>query len=140
MITNVSLVTLYVTDQENHRIRFVTMAGAVSTWIGDDVAESRDGAVAQARFVKPQGLARDQNGVIYVSDPSGHYIRRIGGGQVTTVAGNGTAGYLDRIDPMQASFFGLEGIDVTPEGDRLYIADGDLGEDLPYHRVRRLMF
>jgi sugar lactone lactonase YvrE len=132
--------TLYVTDQENHRIRFVTMEGAVSTWIGADEAVSVDGPVAQARFVKPQGLARDRSGVIYVSDPFGHYIRRIGGGQVTTVAGNGEAGYVDKIDPTQASFFGLEGIDVTPEGDRLYIADGDLGEDLPYHRVRRLQF
>jgi DNA-binding beta-propeller fold protein YncE len=132
--------TLYVTDQENHRIRFVTMEGAVSTWIGGEEAETIDGPVAQARFVKPQGLARDENGVIYVSDPFGHYIRRIGGGMVTTVAGNGEAGFLDKIDPMQASFYGMEGIDITPAGDRLYIADGDLGDDLPYHRVRRLKF
>ena len=57
---------------------------------------------------------------------------------VTTVAGTGTRGYLDAEDPLAAQLFGLEGIDVSADGSYLYVADGSGGEDLPYHRVRRL--
>ncbi len=131
---------IIVSDQENHRIRRVTMNGNVTTSIGDGVAQTRDGAIGQARFVKPQGLALDNNGVLYISDPGAHLIRRVSGTQVTTVAGDGQGGFIDNTDPLMARFFGVEGIDITGDGLYLYIADGDLGDDLPYHRVRRVAF
>ena len=61
-------------------------------------------------------------------------IRRIRGGEVTTVAGTGEGGYADDDDLRAAKFFGLEGLAVA--GGQLWVADGSRGEDEPYHRVR----
>ena len=47
-------------------------------------------------------------------------MRRIVGDQVTTIAGDGVAGHADG-PALQARFFGLEGIDVTPDGTVAYI-------------------
>ena len=130
---------IYVTDRENHRIRKITLDGVVTTLAGSGTPGSEDGSMGQASFNRPYGLAGDGAGNLYVSELDGYCIRKIdvGTGMVTTVAGTGTPGHLDSEDPMQAQFFGLEGIDV---GDDLYLyaADGSRGEDEPYHRVRRV--
>lgn len=130
---------IYVADRENHRIRKITPAGVVTTVAGTGAAGSQDGSMAQATFNRPQGLTRDSAGNLYVSDLDGYRIRKIdlGSGMVTTIAGTGTPGHLDAEDPMQAHFFGLEGIDI---GDDMYLyaADGSRGEDEPYHRIRRV--
>ena len=54
------------------------------------------------------------------------------------LAGDGQAGFLDATDPLQARFYGLEGLDVSSNGRYLYVADGDRGEGKSYHRVRRI--
>ena len=129
---------IYVSDRENHRIRKITLDGVVTTVAGSGTPGDQDGSMTQASFNRPYGLARDSAGNLYVTDLDGYRIRKIdlGSGMVTTVAGSGTPGYLDSEEPMQAQFFGLEGIDV---GDAyLYAADGSRGEDEPYHRVRRV--
>jgi sugar lactone lactonase YvrE len=129
---------LVVSDFFNHRLRMVTLAGEVSTLAGTSEAGSTDGTLAEARFGTPQGLARDDLGNVYISDPGAHKIRRMQGSNVTTVAGDGIAGYVDVLDPLLARFYGIEGLDVTPDGVSLYLADGNLGDGSPYHRVRRL--
>ncbi len=132
---------ILVSDFENHRIRQVKLDGTVSTFAGGPEAITRNGAIAQARFINPQGLARANDGTLFVSDPAGHVIRRIQAGQVATIAGDGMPGYIDNTDPLKARFYGLEGIDVTGDGAYLYIADGNLGDEgQPYHRLRRVAF
>jgi NHL repeat len=130
---------IYLADRENHRIRQVTLAGVVTTLAGSGTPGSQDGSMAQASFNRPYGVARDSAGNLYVSEVDGYRIRKIdvGSGMVTTVAGTGTPGYLDAENPMQAQFFGLEGIDIGDDS-YLYAADGSRGEDEPYHRVRRV--
>jgi sugar lactone lactonase YvrE len=130
---------IYLADRENHRIRKITLDGVVTTLAGAGTPGSEDGSMAQATFNRPYGVAHDNAGNVYVSEVDGYRIRKIdlGSGMVTTIAGTGTPGHLDAEDPMEAQFFGLEGIDVA--GDMyLYAADGSRGEDEPYHRIRRV--
>jgi sugar lactone lactonase YvrE len=128
--------SILLADQNNNRLRRVTLAGVVTTFAGDGTAGSLDGPRLTARFDHPQDVAIDDAGIIYVADTAGKRIRRIStGGSVTTIAGDGTAGFRDGAG-LSAEFFGLEGFDVAPFGGELYVADGTGGEDNPHHRVR----
>jgi len=127
--------TLVVADFGNHRLRTVSLDGAVGTLAGDGVNGMIDGAAAQARFYWPEDVAIDKSGAIYVADQGNHRIRRLAGGNVQTLAGNGTGGYADGTGDA-AEFFGLEGIAVTSDGLTVYAADGTNGGTGPYHRVR----
>jgi hypothetical protein len=129
---------LVVTDYKNNRLRQITLAGVVTTRAGTGMGVSMDGTLAMAGFHNPQGLARSSDGALWVSEAGGHVIRRVEGGMVTTVAGDGTPGFQDNLTPLSARFFGLEGLDVVPDATYLYIADGDRGEEQPYNRVRRM--
>lgn len=128
-----------VADHYNHVIRRVTQTGDVSTFAGDGVPGMVDGPLAEARFDHPQDLAIDAAGNVYVADRGNLRIRVIGtDGQVRTAAGDGVAGFTDGAGA-SARFFGLEGIDVTPDGKTLFVADGTGGEPgLPYHRIRKV--
>ncbi len=129
--------TLVVADYGNHRLRTVALDGTVGTLAGDGVNGMVDGDTSQARFFWPEGVAVDGNGTIYVSDQGNHRIRRLTGGKVQTLAGDGTGGYSDGAGNV-AEFFGQEGIAVTPDGLTLYVADGTNGGTGPYHRVRAI--
>ncbi len=127
-----------VVDQMNHRLRAVTLDGHVTTYAGAGTPGNTDGDWMTARFNRPQGAAVDAQGNLYVTDMDGYSIRRVShDGHVTTVAGAGRMGYRDG-EPSQALFSGLEGIDLSPDGAYLYIADGDRGLMGNSHRVRRL--
>jgi DNA-binding beta-propeller fold protein YncE len=129
---------IVVADAGNNLIRLVDMSGAVVTIAGTLTAGYSDGPRSMASFAAPQDVAVDASDNIYVADTDNHVIRRINTAtdQVTTIAGDRTAGYLDHDDPLVARFFGLEGIDVAADGGTVYIADGNRGEDEPYNRVR----
>jgi sugar lactone lactonase YvrE len=127
--------TLVVADYGNHRLRTVTLDGTVGTLAGDGVNGLIDGAAAQARFFWPEDVAIDGSGAIYVSDQGNHRIRRLAGGSVQTLAGDGTGGYSDGAGNV-AEFYGQEGIAVTQDGLMVYVADGTNGGTGPYNRVR----
>ena len=127
-----------VADFDNHCLRNVTLEGVVTTFAGTcGVDGDSDGPVATAQFFHPQAMARDDAGVIYFTDIDNYKIRKIEAGEVTTIAGTGEPGFKDG-PALGAQFFGLEGLDVSPDGTFLYIADGDRGLGEPFHRIRRL--
>jgi sugar lactone lactonase YvrE len=125
-----------VADLFNHRIRAVELDGDVTTLAGTGVAGFDNGAADGATFRYPQDLAVDAAGNLYIADLDNFVVRRLAAGQVTTVVGSGTAGASDNDDLLAAQLYGLEGLDVSPDGATLWIADGSRGEDVPYHRVR----
>lgn len=132
---------ILVADQGNHVIRKIALDGTVTTFAGTGTAGSDDGARLSASFNLPQALAIDAEGVLYITDIGNYLIRAIGTDEmVTTVAGDGTAGYLDAEVPTEAKLFGLEGASFDSGADILYFSDGNRGEGGPFHRVRRLTF
>jgi sugar lactone lactonase YvrE len=128
---------LVVVDQDNNRVRQIGLDGQVTSLAGGG-AGFTDGAVAGAKFDLPQAIAVSSTGDVYVSDLNNFRIRKISGGNVTTVAGSGEGGYADSDDPLAAQLYGLEGIAVSTDGARLFVADGGRGEDVPFNYVRRV--
>ena len=124
---------LYVSDRNNHTIRKVTPAGVVTTLAGTAGAPgSADGTGPAARFDKPQGLALDGSGNLYVADRNNHTIRKVTlAGVVTTLAGTaGSAGSADATG--SAARFDLPfGLTVDSAGI-VYVADWN------NHTIRRV--
>ena len=81
-----------------------------------------DGAGTTARFSSPDGLAVDASRRIYVADSSNHRIRVVSADNVvSTVAGNGTAGFAD--GPAASAQFNLpRGVALDAAGN-VYVAD-----------------
>ena len=66
-----------------------------------------------------------------------HVIRLISGGNVTTEAGDGTAGF--KVAPgLEAEFYGLEGIAIKGNSSTLWIADGNGGDGSDHNHVRKI--
>jgi hypothetical protein len=85
---------MYVADYGNNEIRKITPNGTVSTFAGSTTAGYKDGPALQALFDAPSGLCFDTQGNLYVSDELNNRIRKIDpSGNVSTIAGTGTAGY-----------------------------------------------
>ena len=89
---------IYVAEFANNTIRKITPGGAVTTLAGlAAVSGSDDGSGSAARFYRPQSVAVDGIGNIYVADSYNNTIRKITpAGVVTTLAGlAGTSGSQD---------------------------------------------
>ncbi len=114
--------SVYVADAgDNNRIRRIARDGLVTTVAGS-VEGFVDGAGAAAAFNTPSGLAVDGAGNLYVADTGNHAIRKVSPqGIVTTIAGNGSAGFRDG-PAAQAQFNGPIGVAVDKDG-RVYVAD-----------------
>jgi DNA-binding beta-propeller fold protein YncE len=126
---------LVVTDWGNHKLRTVTLDGAVSSMAGGGQGFA-DGAMANAKLNHPQGLALAANGDLFLTDLDNYRVRRISGSSIQTIAGNGSGGYADSETATDAQFFGLEGLTVSADGKTVIVADGDRGGSEPYNRVR----
>ena len=85
---------LYIVDAGNHAIRAVTLSTGVIRTIAGGTAGFADGPVTQARFNSPYGIVLDGSNNLIVTDAGNHRLRRISGGQVSTIAGNGVAGFF----------------------------------------------
>jgi len=112
---------VYVADFNNQRIRRVLKTKTVSTWAGSGKTAHADGTGALASFSFPFGITITPAGTAYVSDFSSGHIRKIVGGVVSTLAGNGQSTFADGTGA-QASFHTPEGIGVDASGN-VYVAD-----------------
>jgi len=116
---------LYIADTGNSRIRMVSAAGAISTFAGNGTAgySGDRGPATAAEFNGPADLAISSSGDLYVADFYNQAVRKISGGVVTTVAGNGSYGYGGDNGPaVSALLAGPAGI-ALDSGGNLYIAD-----------------
>ena len=114
---------IYTLDVDDFRVRKITPGAVVTVVAGSGVRGFADGRADIARFGESIGIVCDDEGNIYVSDNENKRIRKISNGLVTTIAGNGTAGFVDGSKD-KAEFFSLSGIVIDKQGN-LFVADFD---------------
>ncbi|HEY9722593.1 MAG TPA: carboxypeptidase regulatory-like domain-containing protein [Oscillatoriaceae cyanobacterium] len=68
---------LYLADTANNRVRCVTPAGLMTTFVGDGTAANKDGSGAQAELAAPVTIACDGTGNLYVAEATGTALYKI---------------------------------------------------------------
>lgn len=120
---------LLIADSSNNRIRKVDTNGVISTVAGNGTTPfssqvGDNGAATNAGINTPEGICLDTNGNLFIADTLDQRIRKVAtNGTITTVAGNGTAGFTS--DGGQATSSELNNpTSVTMDSsNNLYIAD-----------------
>ena len=121
---------IFVADSYNNSVKKLTPGTPVTVTTlagtGTSVNGANDGAGTAATFYYPYGLARDNDGNIYVAELENDLVRRISpAGVVTTLAGSPqAAGYADGAEGATRLRNPL-GLAVTGDGGTIYVADGD---------------
>jgi len=127
--------TVFVSDTANYRVRAIAPGGAsIRTVAGDGRPRfgGDNGPAAQASLYRPEGLALDERGNLFVCDSINGRVRLITPqGIITTVAGGGTeAG--DGGLATQAVLVLPRGVAVDPSGN-IYVSEAGA------HRIRRVL-
>ena len=117
---------VYIADQEDLRIRRVDSSGTITTFAGTGEwgFGGDNGPAVQARLRRPDGVAVDGSGNLYIADTRNRRIRRVdSSGTITTFAGTGEWGFSGDNGPaVQARLRNPDGVAVDGSGN-LYIAD-----------------
>ena len=125
-ITIDSAGNIYIADKTNSKIRKINTSGIITTIAGTGTAGFKgDGGLATAAtLLRPQGVAVDSSGNVYIADTENHRIRKINtSGIITTIAGTGTAGFKgDWGLATAAQLNGPCDVTVDPSGN-IFIAD-----------------
>jgi uncharacterized repeat protein (TIGR01451 family) len=119
---------LYIADNGNCRVRMVATNGTISTVAGNgtcgSAGDSGPATAAQAEITNPWGVVVDGNGNLYIAT-QGDTVRKVaaGTGIISTIAGNGTAGYSgDAGLATSAQFNNPLGLAVDSAGN-VYVSD-----------------
>jgi uncharacterized protein (TIGR03437 family) len=115
---------LYIADSYNNRIREISN-GVITTVAGTGTAgyTGDSGPAASARLNRPEGVALDSAGNLYIADYNNYRVREVSNGVIATVAGSGVWGYGGDNGPaIAAQLYLPTGVAVDSAGN-LYIAD-----------------
>jgi uncharacterized protein (TIGR03437 family) len=115
---------LYIADAANNRIRKVS-TGVITTIAGSGTGgfSGDNGPATSAMLSTPESVAVDSLGNLFIADSGNSRIRKVSNGVITTIAGNGTAGFSGDNGPAtNAQLNGPSGVAVDSAGN-LFIAD-----------------
>ena len=125
--------SLYIGDSGHNRIRKVSN-GVITTVAGNGTPgfSGDNGPAISAQLNGPSGVAVDSAGNLYIADYLNQRIRKVSGGLITTVAGDGTPWFGGDNGPAtRAELWYPSGLAVDSAGN-LYIADTF------NHRIRKI--
>ncbi len=128
--------TVYIADQDSHRIRKITSDGWITTVAGTGQRgySGDHGPAIEAGLAYPSGITVAQDGSLYVSDSGNYRIRRIApNGIIETIAGKGEYGFSGDGGPATQARLGWvnAGVAIGDDG-AIYIGDSD------NNRIRRI--
>ncbi|QMW00872.1 NHL repeat-containing protein [Spirosoma foliorum] len=126
---------LYIAELDNHRIRKIDSNGIITTVAGNgNTSFSGDGGLATAAGLNsPAKIIVDRNNNLYMADQYDHRIRKVSpDGIITTIAGNGNAGFSGDGDLATAASLNSPTGMALDNGNNLYVAD------LLNHRIRKV--
>jgi sugar lactone lactonase YvrE len=113
---------LYVSDNQNHRIRKINIDGLTTTYAGSGSPAFADGNGTAASFYQPEGIDIDRNQNLYIADSRNNRIRKVNSfGVVTTIAGSEIVGNNNGIGS-NATFNFPTDLDIDTIGN-IFIAD-----------------
>ncbi|WP_161967245.1 autotransporter-associated beta strand repeat-containing protein [Fimbriiglobus ruber] len=132
---------VFIADLGNYSVREVSPSGVITTIAGNGTPGFSDdgGPATAAELHDPFGVAVDAAGDVFIADASNNRVREVSAsGVITTVAGNGTAGFSgDGGLAAAAELNNPEGVAVDATGD-VFIVDQNnqrVRELLPEHAV-----
>ena len=114
----------YIADYTGNLIWRIPSGGSASVFAGAGGAGAfLDGATGSARFNGPSGVAVNAAGtVVYLTDYGNSRIRKITGGNVTTIVGSAGSGYFDGASNV-ARFYYPSGLALDTTETVLFIGD-----------------
>lgn len=116
---------LYIATYADNRIRVVNSKGIINTFAGNSgYGFAADGtAILKATLSVPRGICVDSSGNLYWADRWDNRVRKMSGGTLTTIAGDGVGNFGgDNGPPTLAQLSAPAGAAVAPNGT-LYISD-----------------
>ena len=121
----------------NNRIRKISSAGIITTVAGNGIAgySGDGGSATAAKLNQPVGIATDGLGNLYISDQYNYRIRKVNtSGIITTIAGNGTAGFMGDGGPATAAEINQPlGLCLDPSAN-IYFSD------YANHKIRKINY
>jgi secreted PhoX family phosphatase len=115
---------VYIADTGNNRIRKVS-SGIITTVAGNGTQGSNgdNGPATSAQLNSPWGVAVDPAGNLYLADTNNNRVRKVSGGVIATVAGNGVQGLGGDNAPAISAQLNEPHAVAVGSGGVLYIAD-----------------
>jgi sugar lactone lactonase YvrE len=122
---------LYISDSGHHAIRMVTQGGNMSTVAGNGSpgfgGTGLSESATAASLNQPAGLAVDAQGGLLIADQGNHAIRKLSAGILSTLAGQGSAGYSGLTQTATLAFLTSPSKVAVDGSGSIYFSEPTLG-------------